>query len=305
MKKSVLALSALIAAALALGSVAHAAGGEHKPYKSVDWGFKGPFGRFDAEAVQRGFQVYREVCAACHSLDYVSFRNLGQPGGPFYLDKCPAELNLPESTDCSNPNQNPIVRAIAADYQITDGPDDSGDMFQRPGLPSDRFPGPYENAQLAALANGGAVPPDMSLLTKARKDGPDYIYSLLTGYGDVPEVIEVPAGQYYNPYYAGDTKSLLREDYVDEEGHLLEGYELPYGGVFKMAAPLSDGIVTYADGSPETVSQYAKDVVYFLHWAAEPKLEARKKMGVMTMAYLLIFAVILWMATRQIWSQVK
>ena len=303
MKK--LALGALaLAAGGALTTSALAAGGEAKEYKHVHWHFNGPFGTFDKDAVQRGFQVYRTVCASCHSLDLISFRNLGQKGGPFHLDACPA--GVPSTVDCSNPNDNPIVKAVAAEYQITDGPDDSGDDFERPGLPSDRFPGPYANDQVARLANNGAVPPDLSLITKARHHGPDYVYSLLTGYEDAPETVTIAAGQYYNPYFPGDMAQNLKPEYIDDHGHVVEGVKVPYGGVLAMAPPLSDGIIDYADdATPETVEQYSKDVVEFLTWAAEPKMEARKKLGVMTVIYLLILSGILYWSYREIWSRVE
>ena len=288
--------------AAALG-VAHAAGGAVKEYKHNHWHFDGAFGTFDKDAVQRGYQVYRTVCASCHSMDQLSFRNLGQKGGPFYLDRCPE--GVPSTVDCANPNDNPIVKAIAAEYQIQDGPDDSGEMFDRPGLPSDRFPNPFPNDQIARLANGGALPPDLSLIVKARHHGADYIYSLLTGYEDPAPSVEVPAGQYYNPYYAGDMSQLLKPEYLDESGKPAEGVTVPYGGVFAMASPLSDGIVDYADeDTPETVEQYSKDVVEFLVWAAEPKMEARKKLGVMTIAYLLILCGLVYRSYREIWSKV-
>ena len=301
------ALSVAVIAFVALGSTladAEAAGGKTKPNKSVDWHFAGPFGTYDEDALQRGFQVYRTVCASCHGLDLVSFRNLGQQGGPFHLDACPA--GVPSTVDCSNPNENPIVKAIAAEYQITDGPDDSGDMFQRPGLPSDRFPNPFPNMQLARLANGGALPPDQSLIVKARADGANYVYSLLVGYEDAPETVTVAPGQYYNPYFPGDMTQNLKPEYLDDEGHAVKGVEIPYGGVLAMAPPLSDGIVDYADpDTPETKEQYAKDVVEFLMWAAEPKMEARKKLGIITIAYLLILSGILYWSYREIWSRLE
>lgn len=281
-----------------------AAGGETEKLKHNHWHFSGVFGRFDPDALQRGYQVYRTICASCHSMDQLSFRNLGQEGGPFYLDRCPE--GIPDSVDCSNPNSNPLVKAIAAEYQIEDGPDDFGDMFERPGLPSDPFPAPFPNEQIARLANGGALPPDLSLITKARHHGPDYVYSLLTGYKDPPPSVEVPAGQYYNPWFPGDMSQLLKAEYLDEAGHAAEGVKIPKGGVLAMAPPLSDGMIEYADDdTPETVEQYAKDVVEFLTWAAEPKMEARKKLGVISIAYLLILCGLLYFSYREIWSNVK
>ena len=295
-----LATIALVAA----GGTAFAAGGKTKQAKEVDWHFAGPFGTYDADALQRGFQVYQTVCASCHSLDLISFRNLGQEGGPFYLANCPA--GVPETVNCSNPNENPIVKAIAAQYQIADGPDDSGDMFQRPGLPSDRFPNPYANDVIARLANNGALPPDQSLIVKARGNGANYIYSLLTGYEDAPDTVTIAPGQYYNPYFAGDMSQNLKPEFLDDEGHLLDGVNVPYGGVLAMASPLSDGIIDYDNpDTPETVEQYSRDVVEFLMWTAEPKMEARKRLGIITIGYLLIFCGILYWSYREIWSKVK
>jgi cytochrome c1 len=315
MMKRILTAAALAAAAIPGAAFA---AGSTKALKSPEWYWDGPFGRYNESAMQRGFQVYREVCSSCHSMKLIAFRHLGETGAPFHLESCPTELGLPESVDCSDPAQNPIVRSLAAEYTITDGPDEAGDMFERPGLPADYLPSPYANVQQAAAANGGAYPPDMSLLVKGRISGADYIYSLLTGYPDEPlNTIEVPAGQYYNPYYPGDTLSLMKEEYL-HDGHIdeeaIRRVEDPkyiasdghiYGGAFKMAAPLSDGIVTYEDGTPETVEQYAKDVVSYLQWASEPKLEERKGMGTYVMAYLFIFAGVTYASYRQIWKSVE
>ena len=311
----------LTAAALAVAIVpaaATAAGGATKALKSKHWAWEGAFGHYDRAAMQRGFQVYREVCASCHSMNLLAFRHLGDPGAPYYLESCPDELNLPSSVNCSDPAQNPVIRSLAAEYTITDGPDEGGDMFERPGLPADYFPSPFANPQQAAAANGGAYPPDMSLLVKGRVNGANYIYSLLTGYPKEDlATLDVPAGQYYNPYYPGDTLSLMKEEYLDH-GHVDEEAvrrdENPdyvsadghiYGGAFKMAAPLSDGMVGYDDGSPETVEQYAADVVAFLQLASEPKLEERKGMGTYVMAYLFIFAGVTYASYRQVWSNAK
>lgn len=292
------------ASAAALSGAANAATGGAAEYKHNHWHFSGPFGSYDKEAVQRGFQVYKTVCASCHSVEQLSFRNLGDKGGPFYLDECPA--GVPAGTDCTKPSDNPIVKAIAAEYEITDGPDDSGDMFKRPGLPSDKFPRPFANEQQARAANGGAYPPNLALIIKARHHGPDYVYSLLTGYGDAPASVQLGAGQHYNPYFAGDMSQLLKPEYRDAEGHPLEGVEVPPGGVLAMKAPLADGIVDYADEHvPETVDQYAKDVVGFLTWASEPKMEQRKSLGVVTMGYLLILTLILFFSYRAIWAKVE
>lgn len=299
-----LGVFALIAGATMNLSDAQAASGKAKDVKHHHWHFAGPFGTYDKDAVQRGFQVYETVCSSCHGLELVSFRNLGQKGGPFYLDSCPA--GIPEGIDCSNPNDNPVVKAIAANYkfQVTDGPDDLGDMFQRPALPSDRIPGPYANDQIARVANNNALPPDLSLITKARHHGPDYLYSLLTGYEEAPSTVTVAPGQYYNPYYPGDMSQNLKPEYLNEEGLPAEGVEVPYGGVLAMAPPLADGIVDYADGADMTVEQYSADVTEFLMWAAEPKMEARKSLGVVTLIYLIILAGLLYWSYRKIWSEI-
>ena len=314
MRKLTLSLAAGVLAFA--GGIAAAADSAVKEYLHPHMSTDGLFGHFDQAKLQRGYQVYREVCSACHSMELVAFRHLGQKGGPFYLESCPEGLGIPETTNCSDPIQNPIVKSLAADFQVEDGPDDAGDMFMRAGLPADHFPSPYANKEQARAANGGAYPPDMSLLAKARHHGPQYIYSLLQGYYEPPAAIEVPAGQHYNVYYAGDTSGLIREEYLDEEGHVDEEkleadvpeeylkHGVIMGGSFKMAPPLSEGLVTYEDGSPETVEQYASDVAAFLVWAAEPKLEARKSQGRFVILYLLIFAGVVYASYRQIWRNV-
>lgn len=294
-----------LAAAFAGFAAAHAAAGKAEHPHKQHWHFSGIFGKYDPNALQRGYQVYEAVCSNCHGLELVAFRNLGQKGGPFYLDSCPA--GVPESVDCSNPNDNPVVKALAAKYkyQVTDGPDDSGDMFQRAPVPSDRIPGPFANDQVARLANNNALPPDLSLITKARHGGPDYIYSLLIGYEEAPATVEIGAGQYYNPYFHGDMSQALKAEYRDAEGHPVDGVKIPLGGVLAMAPPLADGIIEYGDDSPQTVEQYAKDVTEFLMWAAEPKMETRKSLGVMTILYLLILAGVLYWSYRKVWSNVE
>ncbi|MFQ5564241.1 MAG: cytochrome c1 [Parvularculaceae bacterium] len=298
------ALTVIATLALTGAATAFAAGGGAEHPKHNHWHFAGPFGTYDTDALQRGFQVYRTVCASCHSLDQLSFRNLGQKGGPFYLEECPARV--PESVDCSNPNENPIVKAIARDYQIEDGPDDTGDMFMREGLPSDRFPSPFANPQQARFANNGALPPDLSLIIKARHNGPDYVYSLLTGFEETPPTVELAPGQYYNPYFTGDMSQFLKPEYLDAEGHPLPNVDIPPGGPLAMAPPLFDGMVDYVDeDTPETVEQYARDIVEFLTWTSEPKMEARKKLGIMTIAYLLILTGVLYWSYREIWVRVE
>ena len=245
----------LLLAGLSAPSPANAAGEAKHPH-AIDWSFAGPFGTYDRNALRRGSQVYKEVCASCHGMKQISFRNLSQPGGPEFSE---AE-----------------VKAIAAEYEVTDGPDDYGDMYERPALPKDRFVEPYPNVNAARAANGGAYPPDLSLITKARSGGPDYIHALLSGYEEAPEGVEMRPGLYYNPYMAG--------------------------GKIAMPAPLLEELVEYGDGTPATVQQMSLDVTQFLNWAAEPELEQRKRTGFMVLIYLTIFAGLLYFSMRKIWA---
>lgn len=294
---------AIAAASFGLVGAASAAGGGAHENKKVDWSFNGPFGVYDKEAAQRGFQVYRTICAGCHALEQLSFRNLGDKGGPFYLESCPEGVG--EDVDCRKPADNPIIKALAAEYEVQDGPDDLGEMFMRPGVPSDRIPRPFANEQQARAANGGALPPNLALVVKARPDGANYVYSLLTGYEEPPASVELGVGQYYNAYFPGDMSQLLKPEFRDAEGNPLPDVEIPHGGVLAMSSPLSDGIVDYADpATPETVEQYAKDVVQFLAWAAEPKMEQRKSLGIVTIGYLIILSIILFFSYRAVWSKV-
>ena len=224
----------------------------------VDWSFKGLTGTFDRASLQRGFQVYKEVCASCHSMQYLSYRNLGEPGGPEF-----SELE---------------VKAIAASFEIEDGPNDQGEMFTRPGRPSDKFKNPYPNVQAATAANGGAYPPDMSVLVKARKGGANYIYSVLVGYEDPPPGIILDDGVYYNKYMIGNK--------------------------IKMPNNLSDGLVEYSDGTQSTVDQMARDVTTFLAWAAEPELEERHRTGVKVIIYLILLTVLVYLSMKKIWSRI-
>ena len=224
----------------------------------IDWSFKGVTGKFDRASLQRGYQVYTEVCASCHSMNLVSYRNLGEPGGP--------EFSVEQ------------VKAIAANFEVEDGPNSDGEMFTRPGRPSDKFVSPYPNVQAATAANGGAYPPDMSVLVKARKGGSDYIYSVLMGYEDPPAGFELEDGVYYNKYMDGQK--------------------------IKMSNPLSEGIVIYADGTQASQAQMAKDVTTFLTWTAEPHLETRHKMGVKVIIFLTIFTLLVYLSMRRIWSRI-
>ena len=228
-------------------------------YLKTDWSFKGLFGKFDRGALQRGYQVYTEVCSSCHSMKYLSYRNLAERGGPEFTE---AE-----------------AKAIAASFEVKDGPNADGDMFTRPGKLSDKFVMPYENVKAAQAANGGAYPPDMSVLVKARGGGVDYIYSLLQGYEDPPIGVTLDDGVYYNKYM--------------------------YGNKIRMAAPLSDGLVEYGDGTNATVEQMSKDVTTFLMWSAEPHLEARHQMGFKAIVYLIILTVLVYFSMKKIWSRVE
>ena len=251
MKKHLLILLSVL---LISPVAAHAAGDAEPPIHN-HWHFSGPFGTFDRAAQQRGLKVYREVCAACHGLKRIAFRNL-------------EALGYDEGQ----------VKAIAAEYNVTDGPDEEGDMFDRPARPSDRFPSPFANDNQAKAANNGALPPDLSLITKARHHGPDYVYSLLVGYEDPPEGKELLEGQYWNKYMPGH--------------------------VIAMAPPLSDDQVVYEDGTPQTVDQYSKDLVEFLAWAAEPEMEERKRTGIKVIIFLLVFAGIMYGIKKKIWADV-
>jgi ubiquinol-cytochrome c reductase cytochrome b/c1 subunit len=251
--------------------------GHDQPQPSrQSWSFAGPFGTFNRAQLQRGFQVYREVCQACHGLALLSFRNLSEPGGPEFS---PAQVDV-----------------IAQDYKVKDGPNDQGEMFERPGRSADRFPAPFANEQAARTAMGGAVPPDLSVIAKARtfergfpwfifdmvtqyqETGVDYLVALLQGYEDPPAGFQLPQGANYNKYFPGHA--------------------------IGMPAPLSDGQVTYSDGSPQTVAQYAKDVAAFLMWAAEPHLEARKRLGFQVMIFLLVLTGLLYFTKKKVWAAV-
>ena len=225
----------------------------------IDWSFKGLFGKFDRGSLQRGYQVYTEVCASCHSMKYLSYRNLSEKGGP--------EFSIEQT------------KAIAASFEVIDGPNDDGEMFERPAKLSDKFVMPYANIKEAQAANGGAYPPDMSVLAKARSGGVDYIYSVLLGYEDPPNGVILDDGVYYNKYM--------------------------YGNNIKMSQPLYDGSVEYNDGTEATEEQMAKDVATFLMWAAEPHLEARHKMGFKAILYLIILTILVYFSMKKIWSRIE
>ncbi len=272
MKKALFAagVSAAALTGIGFGAAYAAGGGGTGDYKMehVHWHFDGPFGTYDRAAMQRGYQVYREVCASCHQLKFLSFRHLGDKGGPYYDEAYP------------NPNDNPYVKAFAADWQVQDIDSETGDALDRPGIPADKFPPIYDNDAAAAASNGGAIPPELSVMVKARGGGADYVYNLLMAYdAKKPDSMVMSPGTHYNP--------------------VMEG------GAIAMAAPLSEGLVEYADGTEATVEQMSKDVTEFLAWAADPKMEARKQAGLGTMIYLLILAVLSWLAYQRVWRNVK
>jgi len=255
--KNLFKLFSIIIIIIASNSYSFAA--EKVEYLKTDWSFKGLFGKFDRASLQRGYQVYTEVCASCHSMKYLSYRNLAEPGGPEFSEA--------------------QAKAIAASFEVTDGPNSDGEMFTRPGKLSDKFVMPYANVQEAIAANGGAYPPDMSVLVKARGGGANYIYSVLMGYEDPPAGMELDDGVYYNKYM--------------------------YGNKIKMASPLDDDIVEYADGTKATVDQMAKDVTTFLQWTAEPHLETRHKMGFRVIIYLTVLTILVYFSMKKIWSRIE
>lgn len=283
MKKTLLSAALGLGLAVGVAAAPALAAGSAPPAPRQTWTFSGPFGQFDKAQLQRGYKVYREVCSACHALGLVAFRNLTEKGGPEFSEE--------------------QIRALIAEagYQVTDGPNDAGEMYQRPARLSDRYPKNFPNEQAARAANGGAYPPDMSLIAKARstsqgfpwfildglpgllyaEHGPDYLYNLLTSYGKEPEHGETCGdGLYYNPAFIS--------------GHCIA-----------MAQPISDDQVTYDDGSPQTVSQYSKDIAAFLMWAAEPKLEERKQVAFNVMIFMILFAGLLYFTTKKLWAGIK
>ena len=226
-------------------------------YVKTNWSFKGIFGTFDRASLQRGYQVYQEVCSGCHSVQHLSYRNLSEKGGP--------EFSIEEA------------KAIAAQFEVEDGPNSDGEMFMRPGRLSDKLVKPYPNAEASAAANGGAYPPDMSVLAKARKGGADYIYSLLLGYEEAPSGFELDEGVYYNKYMPGNK--------------------------IKMTAPLSDSLIEYSDGTQSTTAQMAKDVTTFLVWVAEPHLESQHRIGFKAFIYLILLLTLVYMSKQKVWSR--
>lgn len=227
-----------------------------KPPRPQQWSFMGLFGTFDRAQLQRGLQVYKQVCSSCHGLKLVYYRNLKDLG-----------YNEDE------------IKALAREYTVRDGPNDEGEMFDRPARPSDRFVSPYANEKAARAANNGSYPPDLSLITKARMHGPHYVHSLLTGYAPCPNNVQLMDGMHYNPYFSG--------------------------GQIAMAPPLTEGAVTYADKTPATVHNMAKDVTAFLVWASDPNQEARKSLGLKVLIYLMFLSVLFYISMRRIWRDVE
>ena len=258
----------LAAAALALAFFAGPAlAAEGAALPSQSWSFQGMFGTYDRAALRRGFQVYSEVCASCHSLSLVSYRHL---------------MSVGYSED--------EVKAIAAEIEVEDGPNEDGEMFTRPGKPSDRFASPFANEMAARASNNGAFPPDLSLMTKARKRGPDYLHGLLVGYHE-----EVPE----------DFQATWKAEHEGEEFVLMDGMSFNTyfpGHQIAMAPPLDDEAVEYADGTEPTLDRHARDVVTFLAWAAQPELEERKRLGVKVLLFLVVLTAMLYALKRQIWS---
>ena len=240
-------------------SISFVAFSEEKKINFIEnkWSFDGLFGTFDRASLQRGYQVYQEVCSGCHSVQHLSYRNLSEKGGP--------EFTIEEA------------KAIAQQFEIEDGPNSDGEMFMRPGRLSDKFLKPYPNIESSTAANGGAYPPDMSVLAKARVGGADYLYSLLLGYEEAPKDFELDDGVYYNKYMLGNK--------------------------IKMSEPLADGIVEYSDGTETSKEQLAKDVTAFLVWSSEPHLESQHRMGFKVIIYLFILIILVYMSKQKVWSR--
>ena len=239
---------------LSFFSPIYAKQGPHGDGKNVpEWEFSGVWGMFDRQSVQRGYQVYREVCSNCHSMKRVAFRNLREIG---FTDE--------------------EVKSIASSYSINDGPDESGNMFERPGIPSDYFPSPFPNKEAAAAANNGGYPQDLSLMVKARHKGATYIYALLTGYKGTE---------------------------ADENG-LYTNEAFP-GNKLAMPPPISEGIVSYMDGTPPTVENIARDVVNFLQWAAEPEMEQRKRLGIKVITSLIAGTLLVIIINTRLWNNLR
>jgi ubiquinol-cytochrome c reductase cytochrome c1 subunit len=283
--KTILRAVALTAALAAAPLAAHAAGAAKHPEPQA-WSFDGPLGSYDRGAVQRGFVVYKQVCSSCHGMKMLSYRNLGEAGGPFQA-VAPAKwqergkepkIGAPgHGLELVYAIDNPYVKAIAAQYEVTEIDLNTGDEITRPARPSDKFVSPFANDGTARAANGGALPPDLSVIAKAREGGATYIHALLTGYVDPPAGVTLMPGMNYNAYYPGHQ--------------------------IGMAAPLTgDGQVEYADRTKPTIDQMARDVSSFLAWTAEPEMEERKAMGVKILIFLAVLGGLAYSVKRKIWA---
>jgi ubiquinol-cytochrome c reductase cytochrome c1 subunit len=279
-------LAAVALAGIAASSPAFAASDHIENPPAQKWSFSGPFGTFDRAQLQRGFKVYKEVCAACHSMKLLSFRNLSEAGGPGFTEG--------------------QVKTLAAEYKVKDGPNESGDMFERPARPADRFPSPFANDEAAKAANNGAVPPDFSVIAKARtysrgfpmwvldivtqyqEQGPDYITGILIGYEQAPKGVTVEDGLHYNKYFPGNKIAMANPllAVIDDNGK-------------------ANDANFYTDGTPVTREQVARDISAFLMWAAEPKLEERKQTGAKVILWLAILAGLLYFSKKKIWSRLE
>lgn len=232
---------------------------EEKTYGDLpkqEWSFKGITGTFDRASLQRGYKVYREVCSGCHSMNLLYYRDLADIG---FTDE--------------------EIKAIASEYTVIDGPNEEGEMYERSAKPSDKFVDPYLNDQEARISNNGAYPPDLSVITKAKKGGSDYIYNLLVGYDDPPSGVELGEGMYYNKWMSGNQ--------------------------IAMPIPLYDGSVDYDDGTDNNYKQLSKDVTAFLVWAAEPELEERKSMGIKVILFFIVFGFLAYLSKKRLWKDIS
>ena len=272
--KSLKIAGLILLGALSGSGLAQAHGNGREPMEG-HFTFEGPFGVYDQAQLQRGYKVYREVCSACHAMKLLSFRNLGEKYGPFYDPKYP------------NPNDNPVVKQIASEFEVSDIDPDTGDEMKRKATSSDRFPSPFKNVEAATASNGGAAPPDLSVMAKARPGGAAYVMSLVGKTEEAPAGVTLSSGQYYYPYVNGVLK--------DAKGRNVEG------GVLAMPPPLTDGRVTFDDGHPNKQINQAEDVAAFLEWAADPHKVSREQTGMIVMIYLLLMAGVTYIAYLQVW----
>lgn len=273
--------SAAAAVMLLAGGHALASEGNGLEPRDPGFSFEGPFGTFDQAELQRGFKVYREVCSNCHSMNLIHFYNLGQKDGPFYDAKY------------KNPNDNPYVKQIASEYEnIPDIDPDTGDDITRKAATSDHLPSPFKNDEAAKASNSGAIPPDLSVITKARHGGARYVFSILTGFRPAPVGLDIAPTQYYNLYVNGTLATQWKGD----------PHKVPRGGVLAMPPPLTANKVTFDDGTPSTLDNEAKAVAAYLEWASDPHAIERKQTGFAVILFLLVLTGITYLAYRQIWK---